>query len=299
LNRGFKPDALVMSLLDLPAYSSVAKLLREAALKIRTTESPITIAAPLNEEGVFSSALLESALLDAGIPYQRRLRDTPQPTKGPCISIGQEVVSQLPPISSTPLVIHLVPVEVDALVSSSGEVRKGVMSPVALCAALAYSISAGGSMTRLLMPWSLAGNWLSEGMEHTYDPVYTVLRDYLSDGGLIRVVPMPEVPEINPGSLPGIEMAALGAIRDRWGQLDLEGRAQSISHLLKPLLDSETPSTARFEELGWHRILSVGWEQDMASQLTTFCQTWREHPGGRRIQAGDSIDHLLRTGQLP
>ena len=69
-----------MSLLDLPAYSSVAKLLREAALKLRTAESAITIVAPLNEEGVFSSALLEGALLDAGIPYQRRLRESPQPT---------------------------------------------------------------------------------------------------------------------------------------------------------------------------------------------------------------------------
>ncbi|MEE2759238.1 MAG: hypothetical protein VYA86_04590 [Candidatus Thermoplasmatota archaeon] len=288
-----------MSLLDLPAFSGVAKVLREAALKLRTSESAITIAAPLDEEGVFASALLEAALLDAGIPYQRRLRESPQPAKGPSIVIGAETVSQLPVISSDPLCIQIAPVEVDALVSSSGDARKGVVSTVALCAALGYSISAGGSMTRLLLPWSLTGNWLSEGMEHTYDPVYTVLRDYLSDEGIIRVVPMPEVPEINPESMPGIEEVALGAIRDRWGQLDLEGRAQSISHLLKPLLDSETPSTARFEELGWHRVLSVGWERDLASQLTAFCQTWRENPGGRRIQAGDAIDHLLRTGQLP
>ena len=288
-----------MTLLDLPAFSSVAKLLREAALKLRTADSAITIAAPLNEEGVFASALLEGALLDAGIPYQRRLRENPQPSKGPCIVIGEDTISQLPAISTNPLCIHLSPVEVDALLSSGGEVRKGVMSTVALSAALGYSISAGGSMTRLLMPWTLAGNWLSEGMEHTYDPVYTILRDFLSGEGLIRVVPLPEVPEINPDSMPGVDLAALGAIRDRWGQLDLEGRAQSISHLLKHLLDSETPSTARFEELGWHRILSVGWERDLASQLTLFCDTWRDHPGGRRIQAGNAIDHLLRTGQLP
>ncbi len=288
-----------MSLLDLPAYSSVAKLLREAALKLRTAESAITIVAPLNEEGVFSSALLEGALLDAGIPYQRRLRESPQPAKGPCIIIGQDSVSELPAIYSDPLYIHLSPVEVDALLNRNGEARKGVMSTVALCAALGYSISAGGSMTRLLLPWALAGNWLSEGMEHTYDPVYTVLRDHLSSQGFIRVVPMPEVPDIDPDSMPGIESVALGAIRDRWGQLDLEGRAQSISHLLKPLLDSETPSTARFEELGWHRILSVGWERDMASQLTSFCRKWREQSETRRIQAGDAIDHLLRTGQLP
>ncbi len=288
-----------MSLLDLAAFESVAKPLREAALKLRTSESAITIAAPLNEEGVFASALLEAALLDAGIPYQRRLRDSPQAAKGPSIVIGLDTVSQLPAISSDPLCVHLAPVEVDALMSSTGEARSGVMSTVALCAALGYSISAGGSMTRMLLPWALAGNWLSEGMEHTYDPVYTVLRDYLSSEGIIRVVPMPEVPEVNPDSMPGVETVALGAIRDRWGQLDLEGRAQALSHLLKPLLDSETPSTARFEELGWHRVLSVGWERDLASQLTSFCQTWRANPEGRRIQAGDAIDNLLKTGQLP
>ena len=87
-----------MTLLDLPAFSSVAKLLREAALKLRTADSAITIAAPLNEEGVFASALLEGALLDAGIPYQRRLRESPQPTKGPCIVIGEDTVSLLPAI---------------------------------------------------------------------------------------------------------------------------------------------------------------------------------------------------------
>ena len=83
-----------MSLLDLPAFSSVAKILREAALKLRTAEAAITIAAPLNVQGVFASALLEGALLDAGIPYQRRLREKPEPAKGPCIVIGSEVTSQ-------------------------------------------------------------------------------------------------------------------------------------------------------------------------------------------------------------
>ena len=61
LNRGLKHHVLAMTLLDLPAFSSVAKLLREAALKLRTADSAITIAAPLNEEGVFASALLEGA----------------------------------------------------------------------------------------------------------------------------------------------------------------------------------------------------------------------------------------------
>ena len=131
---------LVMTLLDLPAFSSVAKLLREAALKLRTDDSAITIAAPLNEEGVFASALLEGALLDAGIPYQRRLRENPQPSKGPCIVIGEETVSQLSAITTNPLCIHL---------SGGPEVggrryRRRIQTRVAACSAGLLATAATG-----------------------------------------------------------------------------------------------------------------------------------------------------------
>lgn len=288
-----------MSLLDIPAFATAAPVLREAALKLRTSKSSLTIVAPLDESGIFASALLEAALLDAGIPYQRRLRENAKAAKGPSIIIDSTSVSQLQSIGTEPLSIYLAPLEVEALVASGGDSRHGLLSPVALAAGLGNSISPSGAMSRLLMPWILAGNWLSSGLEHTYDPVYTVLRDYLSNEGHIRVVPMPEVPDVHPDSLPGIDSLALGAVRDRWGQLDLEGRAQSLSHLLKPLLDSELPSTARLEELGWHRIMAAGWERDLASQLTSFNKSWRDNPSGRRSQANDTIDSLLRTGQMP
>ena len=288
-----------MPLLDLPAFSTSSQILREAALKLRTASSSITIAAPIDENGIFASALLEAALLDAGIPYQRRLRDTPTQSAGPSIVIGTETQSQIQSVQSDPLCIHIAPLEVDALVASGGDARRGVLSTVAIAAALGNSISPSGSISRLLMPWVLTGNWLSEGLTHTYDPVYTVLRDFLSKEGYIRVIPMPEVPDVNPETIPGIDPVALNAVRDRWGKLDLEGRAQSLSHLLKPLLDRELPSTARLEELGWHRIMAVGWEQDLASQLIEFTKEWRNNPDGRRRQASDTIDSLLRTGQMP
>ena len=221
-----------MTLLDLPAFSTAAATLREAALKLRTVSSSVTIAAPLDENGVFASALLEAALLDSGIPFQRRLRENPEPAKGPSIVFGASTVSQMRAVESDPLCLYLDPLEVDALVASGGDVRRGVLSPVALAAALGSSITKTGSISRLLMPWILTGNWLSEGLEHTYAPVYTVLRDYLAEGGHIRVVPMPEVPDVTPDSLPGIDAVALGSVRNRWGLLDLEGRAQSLSHLL-------------------------------------------------------------------
>ena len=237
--------------------------------------------------------------MDAGIPYQRQLRDKPISSKGPSIVIGTESVSQMKNVQSDPLCVHISPLEVDALVASGGDVRKGILSTVAIAAGLANSISPSGSNSRLLMPWILTGNWLSEGLAHTYDPVYTVLRDYLSNAGYIRVIPMPEVPDVHPDSLPGIDSVALNAVRDHWGKLDLEGRAQSLSHLLKPLLDSETPSTARLEELGWHRVMALGWEQDLASQLIGFEKEWRNNPSGRRRLASDTIDCLLRTGKMP
>ena len=288
-----------MSLLELPAFATAAPTLREAALKLRTSESSVTIAASLDEPGIFASALLEASLLDAGIPYQRRLRDNPQAAKGPSIVINSTPVSELKSIGTEPLNIHIAPLEVEALVASGGDSRRGLLSPVAIAAALGNSISPSGPLSRLLMPWILAGNWLSSGLEHTYDPVYTVIRDYLSNEGHIRVVPLPEVPEVHPDSLPGIDSVALGAIRDNWGKLDLEGRAQSLSHLLKPLLVVELPSTARLEELGWHRIMAAGWERDLASQLSSFTKLWRDNPSDRRSQASDIIDSLLRTGQMP
>jgi len=298
LNRRWNHTLPHMTLLDLPVFTTAASTLREAALKLRTVSASVTIAAPLDENGVFASALLEAALLDSGIPFQRRLREEPAPAKGPSIVIGSSTTSQLRDVESDPLCLYLDPLEVDALVASGGDIRRGVLSTVALAAALGSSITQSGAISRLLMPWILTGNWLSGGLEHTYDPVYTVLRDYLADEGHIRVVPMPEVPDVNPDSLPGIDAVALGAVRDRWGQLDLEGRAQSLSHLLKPLLASELPSTARFEELGWHRIMVSGWEQDLASQLVGFSKIWRDNPTGRRRQASDTIDSLLREGKI-
>jgi hypothetical protein len=287
-----------MSLLDLPAFESSAPILREGALKLRTSPSSVTILGQLSEVNIITSAILEGAMLDAGIPYQRRLRDDVTIPKGPCIHIQQENQSSIPPVNNNPLYVSLCPVDVDALVSNTGDVRRGVLSTVALAGALAESISPKGEITTLVRPWILAGNWLSDALEHTYDPVYTVLRDYLSQSNAIRVVPLPEVPDSDPRTLPGVDAVAVSAIRDRWGKLDLEGRAQALSHLLKPILISDLPSTARFEELGWHRIMSTGWEKDLASQLIDFTEKWRDDVANRKRYASLSIDNILRQGKL-
>ena len=286
-----------MALLDLPAYSVAAPVMREAALKIRASVTSLTLVAPPTPAGAIACALIEGALIDAGVPYQRRLRDAVEAPAGPGILVGMDPVHRLQAVGQDPLLIRLDPLEADALRASGGDLRHGVLSPVAIAGALAESVAPDGAMTRLLRPWILAGNWLSEGLEHTYDPVYTVLRDHLSEAGAFRVVPMPEVPEIDPRGLPGIDPVAVEAIRDRWGRIDLEGRAQALSHLLKPLLVAERPSTARLEELGWHRILAAGWERDLASQLTDVTERWRQQPAEARRNAGELIDGLLKSGR--
>ena len=122
-----------MSLLELPAFATAAPTLLEAALKLRTSESSVTIAASLDEPGIFASALLEASLLDAGIPYQRRLRDNPQAAKGPSIVINSTPVSELESIGTDPLNIHLAPLEV-CLLYTSPSPRDATLSGMASCA---------------------------------------------------------------------------------------------------------------------------------------------------------------------
>ncbi len=287
-----------MPLVDLPALSSAAPILREAALKLRTVQGTVTLQSTICETGIFATAILEAAFLDAGIPYRRRFRDLETVSAAPCVVIS-ETISKLPTsIPDGPFEFQMNPLEVEALVGSEGDPRHGVLSTAAIAAALAELIEPQGALNRLLRPWALAGNWLSDAMEHTYDPVFTVLRDYLASAGSIRVVTLPEVPETNLERLPAIDSVALDAVRDRWGQLDLEGRAQALSHLVKPQLELATPSTARLEELVWHRIMNTGWETDLASQLADLNARWRNESTKHRVIANEAIDKLLRTGQL-
>ena len=72
----------------------------------------------------------------------------------------------------------------------------------------------------------------------------------------------------------------------------------ALRHLIKPQLELETPSTARLEELVWHRVMHTGWESDFASQLADLNARWRNESTKHRVIANEAIDKLLRTGQL-
>jgi hypothetical protein len=65
---------------------------------------------------------------------------------------------------------------------------------------------------------------------------------------------------------------------------------------VKPSLARSTPSTARLEEIIWHCILSPGWSTDLAGQITTGAQLWKEYAAP--VAAAKLVDKLLRDGKI-
>jgi hypothetical protein len=137
---------------------------------------------------------------------------------------------------------------------------------------------------------------MHSALDTTYDPVFTALRDIMVDEGSVRVVPLPEVIAPDIATTPWIEGIALEAVSSRWDSLDIEGRARSLSHLMRPILSQSTPSTSRMEELGWHRVIGIGWETDLASQILQSTRLWKQMPASEA--AHHMVDLLLTTGQV-
>ncbi len=257
-----------------------------------------TLVAPLTLSGTIGLAHIEAAMVDSALPYNRRFLPRVPAEGTDSIRLDDGDATSAPqPLGTDPLSLRITPITVNALTGHRGDPRTGRMSPVAIAAAFAECIAPSGQRVRRLRPWSVAGNWLHPALDQTYDPVYTSLRDHLRDEGSVRIVPLPEVPDPVPSSIPGIDEYGLDALRVRWPSLDLEGRARSLSHLVRPVLGATLPSTARLEELGWHRILATDWARDLASQLHLAKRLWAEAEGELE-HANRLVDELVRHGRL-
>ena len=185
---------------------------------------------------------------------------------------------------------------VDGLVSSSGASLRGPLTTVAQSHAIAQSLAPNGIRVRRLRPWLISGNWLNSALDTTYDPVFTALRDTLMNEGSINIVAMPEVSSIELSNTPWVEELALEAVSSKWAELDNEGRARALSHLMRPALSRSTPSTARMEELGWHRVVGRNWDSDLASETLRAARLWKEAPA---IEASHTlVDSLISTGRV-
>ncbi len=284
------------TLLEAEPLAPVSETLSQAADQLRSSNTTILLLAAPSLQGALAIAPLEAALVDTGLPYRRRFR-LEAPSDGSWVHILGPADESGPRLSSNPLQLSLSGTVVEGLTGHQGDSRKGPLTAVAQSHALAQAICPDGARIRRLRPWAISGNWLHSALDTTYDPVFTALRDALVQDGSIKVVPLPEVPEPNISASTWIDPAALDAVTSRWPSLDKEGRARALSHLMRPALSRSTPSTARLEEIGWHCVLGPGWSTDLAGQITSAADLWKENPAA--VAAGRVVDSLLRRGVIP
>jgi len=284
------------TLLEAEPLAPVSETLSQAADQLRSSNTTILLLAAPSLQGALAIAPLEAALVDAGLPYRRRFR-LEAPSEGSWVHILGPADESGPRLSSNPLQLSLSGTVVEGLTGHQGDSRKGPLTAVAQSHALAQAICPDGARIRRLRPWAISGNWLHSALDTTYDPVFTALRDALVQDGSIKVVPLPEVPEPNISASTWIDPTALDAVASRWPSLDKEGRARALSHLMRPALPRSTPSTARLEEIGWHCVLGPGWSTDLAGQITSAADLWKENPAA--VAAGRVVDSLLRRGVIP
>ena len=246
--------------------------------------------------GALTIAPIEAAFLDLGLPYRRRFK-LESPSEGSWIHVLGPAQDTGPEYFSDPPRLSLGLALVDGLVASSGDTRRGPLTTVAQAHAIAQSLAPEGVRVRRLRPWLISGNWLHSALDTTYDPVFTSLRDLLVEEGSVRIATMPEVPSIELSNTPWIEELALEGVSSKWPELDIEGRARALSHLMRPALSRSTPSTARMEELGWHRVIGPNWDSDLASEILRAARLWKQ--GSATAAAHSFVDLLLTTGRAP
>ena len=282
-------------LLESEPFSTVAPILEQAATGLRGYNGTIMLLAAPSLIGALSIAPIEAALLDLGIPYRRRFK-LESPSEGSWIHVVGPAQISGPSYATEPPRLSLETALVDGLVSSSGASLRGPLTTVAQSHAIAQSLAPNGVRVRRLRPWLISGNWLNSALDTTYDPVFTALRDTLMDEGSINIVAMPEVSSIELSNTPWVEELALEAISSKWAELDNEGKARALSHLMRPALSRSTPSTARMEELGWHRVVGRNWDSDLASETLRAARLWKEDPA---IEASHTlVDSLISTGRV-
>ena len=282
-------------LLESEPFSTVAPILKQSVTDLRVYNGTIMLLAAPSLIGALSIAPIEAALLDLGIPYRRRFK-LESPSEGSWIHVVGPAQISGPSYTAEPPRLRLETALVDGLVSSSGASLRGPLTTVTQSHAIAQSLAPNGARVRRLRPWLISGNWINSALDTTYDPVFTALRDTLMNEGSINIVAMPEVSSIELSNTPWVEELALEAVSSKWAELDNEGRARTLSHLMRPALSRSTPSTARMEELGWHRVVGRNWDSDLASEILRAARLWKEAPA---IEASNTlVDSLISTGRV-
>ncbi|HJM18378.1 MAG TPA: hypothetical protein QF703_02485 [Candidatus Thalassarchaeaceae archaeon] len=283
----------MLSLLEHQMFSLLSENLNITGSEISSTRSRILIVSEPSLVGSIAIASIECALLDSSIPYRRRF-SFDQQSESPIIRIHSNPDHGDPFFQIHPLSLSLQSQVVEGLRGSSGDSRNGPLTVIPQAFALAQKINPESPRLRRMKPWILAGNWLANTLDTTYDAVYSSLRDFLSLEGSVRIVPFPEVSDLHLGNYPWMDEAHYRKIIDGWNDMDLEEKEQTISSSVKAVLSSSTPSTSRLEELVWHCVLGTGWKSDLASQILLAESLWVSLPP--IVAACKVADQIVGTG---
>ena len=283
-------------LISAELFSAIEVPTRNAVAELIDSKLPITILSEANLQGALSIAPIEAALLESKVHYRRRIEGTVTEGMTNCIVIDTTNEGKGVDWDSKRNILTVTETMSIALSGHQGDSKVGPLTTVAICHCIAQIISPSGSNVRRMRPWAVSGNWIHQCMDMTYDPVYASLKDTLRSEGTIRVVPITEVPMPNVENLDFINSEKLQEIASRWDSMGEEGRARSISHLCRKVLQSTKPSTSRLEEIVWNCIMAPGWQSDLASQIRGISSIWKDKD--KKIASSMIIDSLIRNGKL-
>jgi hypothetical protein len=292
-------------LLALPMLASLEEQIKRCNVMINDA-SIVDLVAPSDLEGVLGLVQIESALIDEKISYRRRLllarRDVPRDevdllpdTDGLLIHIDPFAHSN-EGLSVAKNLIHITPFATIIEFEGSTTSHQGVVDCVAICAALANRLSNNSPRVRRLRPLSMAGQWLRNSLDATYDPALTLLRNHLDEEGSIQVVALPEVANPDLSALDGIAVRMLKRLAKSWPEMDFDQRSQALSELALPVLREAKISTPRIEELIWKRAIIAEDGRDLASVLNEVRAKWPEGGDQTRVHASEISDHLISNG---
>ena len=287
-----------------PLFASLNDVINDAVTFLQS--DPLLLVTTADLTSVLALGFLESALLDRGISYSRRILP-------PNSHIPPDEVDLVPKQSGVNIlfidpwnrvetsmenafIIAPKPVEVEFRNSPTS--RRGRVDAVLQCAVIASVLAMNGSRTKRCRPYAGCGQWLMESLDTTIDPIHTMVRDFLRDEGTIQVLPLPEIPDASVAMMPLASPRRLKRLQKLWTEMDAPTRAQALSEFSLPLLSSEGLSTARLEELIWKRMRIPNESTDLATSLYRLTKAWPEQADAAVLYAGRLTDEILKTGRL-
>jgi len=294
------------NLLDCPIFSGQQEVISQIS-RIIQQSNVVQIVTPADLQGVLSMIQLEASLLDSGINYRRKILPARKHVvagelsfpdlEGLIVLINPfaEPSSKLA-ISDEKILIN--PIFSEFETEGSRNPHQGTLDCVAICSSIAAHISPDGARVRKVRPLTISGNWLRQGVEINYDPVYSLLRDHLNREGTLDVRPIVEVDELADDMIPDLSSRMLNKLAKRWDEMDFDNRSSALSELILPVLRNSKISTMRIEELIWHRLIIPGCAMDIASQLHLATNEWPDDDEKARLHASLVADKLLIEGHF-